>query len=201
MRRGEKRAGFVAVLATILLLTGTVAASAEYDSVPPPPGGTFVDDDQIAEEGFIEAIAGARITLGCNPPANDRFCPDLSVTRAEMASFLVRALELPPSSNDRFSDDAGSPHEEDINAVAAAGITVGCNPPTNDRFCPSRSVTRGEMASFLARGLGYTGDPETDFFFDDAGSPFETDINRLATTGVTAGCGADVYCPDAPVPR
>ena len=67
MRRGEKRAGFVAVAATILLLTGTMAASAEYDSVPPPPGGTFVDDDQTAEEGFIEAIAGARITLGSIP--------------------------------------------------------------------------------------------------------------------------------------
>ena len=124
MRRGHKRAEFVVVAATIVLLTGTMAASAQYDSVPPPPGGTFVDDDQIAEEGYIEAIAGARITLGCNPPANDRFCPDLSVTRAEMASFLVRALELPPSSNDRFSDDGGSPHEGDINAVAAAGITA-----------------------------------------------------------------------------
>ena len=201
MHRGEKRAGFVAVAATILLLTGTMAASAEYDSVPPPPGGTFVDDDQTAEEGFIEAIAGARITLGCNPPANDWFCPDLSVSRAEMASFLVRALQLPPSPTDRFSDDAGSTHEENINALAAAGITVGCNPPDNDRFCPSALVTRGEMASFLARGLGYTGIPETDYYSDDAGSPFETDINRLAAAGVTTGCDAGLYCPAAPVPR
>lgn len=201
MGTGRTRTGFVAAATALLLLAGTVPAAAEYDSVPPPPGGTFVDDDQIAEEGHIEAIAGARITFGCNPPANDRFCPDLNVTRAEMASFLVRALQIPPTANDRFSDDTGSIHEADINALAEAGITVGCNPPVNDRFCPSQSVTRGEMASFLARGLGYTEGPDNDFFSDDAGSPFEADINRLAASGVTAGCDAGLYCPGAPVPR
>ncbi|MDH3260917.1 MAG: S-layer homology domain-containing protein [Acidimicrobiia bacterium] len=201
MRRSGWRSGFVALTAMVLVLTGTVVASAEYDSVPPPPGGTFSDDDQFPEEGFIEAIAGAGITVGCNPPANDRFCPDLALTRAEMASFLVRALQLPPSPDNPFSDDAGSNHEEDINALAAAGITVGCNPPDHDRFCPGRPVTRGEMAAFLVRGFGYAEDPQTDFFIDDAGSPFETDINRLAAAGVTAGCDGDRYCPAATVPR
>lgn len=153
MRRGEKRAGFVAVAATILLLTGTMAASAEYDSVPPPPGGTFVDDDQIAEEGFIEAIAGARITLGCNPPANDRFCPEEPVARGQMAAFLVRGLNLSERSGQRFIDDDGSIFEIDIERIATAGITKGCNPPTNDRFCPDRLVTRGQMAAFLNRAL------------------------------------------------
>ncbi|VAV92897.1 hypothetical protein MNBD_ACTINO02-2304 [hydrothermal vent metagenome] len=32
------------------------------------------------------------ITLGCNPPDNDRFCPDNVVTREQMAAFLQRAL-------------------------------------------------------------------------------------------------------------
>ena len=39
-----------------------------------PPGGTFIDDDGNVHEGSIEAIAEARTTLGCNPPANNRFC-------------------------------------------------------------------------------------------------------------------------------
>ncbi|NOX23331.1 MAG: S-layer homology domain-containing protein, partial [Actinobacteria bacterium] len=41
--------------------------------------------------------------------------------------------------------------EADIAKLAAAGITQGCNPPTNDRFCPDDSVTRGQMAAFLNR--------------------------------------------------
>jgi hypothetical protein len=31
------------------------------------------------------------------------------------------------------------------------GITVGCNPPTNNRYCPEDNVTRGEMATFMKR--------------------------------------------------
>jgi len=52
-----------------------------------------------------------------------------------------------------FVDDEGSMFEADIERIAAAGITMGCNPPTNDRFCPNDYVTRGQMAAFLARGL------------------------------------------------
>src|SRR5690606_1831895 len=32
------------------------------------------------------------ISRGCNPPRNDRFCPDDYVTRRQMAAFLHRAL-------------------------------------------------------------------------------------------------------------
>ncbi|MDH4307732.1 MAG: S-layer homology domain-containing protein [Acidimicrobiia bacterium] len=38
-------------------------------------------------------------------------------------------------------------------ALAAAGVTRGCNPPVNDRFCPAEPVTRGQMAAFLHRAL------------------------------------------------
>ncbi|MDJ0497575.1 MAG: S-layer homology domain-containing protein [Acidimicrobiia bacterium] len=39
----------------------------------------------------------------------------------------------------------------DIEWLADAGVTKGCNPPTNDRFCPDRNVTRGQMAAFMHR--------------------------------------------------
>ncbi len=201
MQRGIFRLAMVGLAALSLLVTGPVGVSAEYDSVPPPPGGTFVDDDGYAEEGYVEAIAVAGITAGCNPPANDRFCPDLNLTRGEMAAFLVRALQLPSSSADPFVDDDGSGHEGAINALAAAGITEGCNPPDQDRFCPNRPITRGEMASFLVRGFGLAEEPETDPFVDDEASLFQADINRLAGAGITLGCGADRYCPEATVTR
>ena len=117
------------------------------------PGGTFSDDNVSIHEGAIEAIAAAGITRGCNPPVNDLFCPTATVTRQQMASFLVRALDLPAGSTS-FNDIADSIHAADISALADAGITKGCNPPANDMFCPHDPVTREQMASFMARALG-----------------------------------------------
>jgi hypothetical protein len=116
------------------------------------PGGSFVDDDGSVHEGSIEAIATEGITRGCNPPVNDRFCPGGPVTRGQMAAFLVRALGLEPAPAD-FVDLGGSPFTREIGALAEAGITRGCNPPTNDRYCPRSPVTRAAMATFLARAL------------------------------------------------
>ena len=166
-----------------------------------PPGGSFIDDDGSIFEGDIEAIAADGTTRGCNPPANTRFCPDHTVTRAQMAAFLVRALDLGPSSRDYFIDDAASIFEDDINRLAQTGITRGCNPPANDRFCPSHPVTRAQMASFLVRAFGYTDDGGGDRFDDDDGLIHERDIDRLAKAGVTAGCGPRRFCPLRPVTR
>ena len=70
-----------------------------------------------------------------------------------MATFLARALDLPEATLDQFSDDDGTTHEENINRLAKATITQGCNPPDNDRFCPDQMVTRAQMATFLFRAL------------------------------------------------
>lgn len=91
----------------------------------------------------------------------------------------------------RFSDDDGSVHEGAIEAIAAAGITLGCG----DRlYCPGREVTRGQFASLLDRALGLA-DTAQDFFSDDDGSIHEAAVNRLAEAGVTAGCGPRRFCP------
>lgn len=167
-----------------------------------PPGGSFVDDDGSVHESDIEAIAATGITRGCNPPWNDEFCPTRSVTRGEMAAFLVRALEL-GGGPDVFTDDALSVFQSDINALAAAGVTKGCNPPANDRFCPDRAVTRGEMAAFLVRAYSYA-PVDSDPFTDDDGSVFERDIAALAAAGVTKGCNPptnDRFCPTQSVTR
>jgi hypothetical protein len=116
-------------------------------------GDVFVDDDGSLFEEDIDRLATAGVTRGCNPPINDRFCPNDNLTRGEMAAFLARALELPATTEDRFTDDEASIFEDDINRLAAAGITRGCNPPMNDNFCPGRPVTREQMAAFLARAL------------------------------------------------
>ncbi|MGQ0607238.1 MAG: glycosyl hydrolase family 18 protein [Chloroflexota bacterium] len=139
----------------------------------------------IAEEG---------ITGGCG---FERFCPKNTVTREQMASFLARALDLPNATRDYFADDDTSPHESDINRVAAAGITGGCGA---NRFCPRNGVTREQMASFLVRALKLPASTR-DFFTDDSASAHESDINRLAQAGITGGCTTTTFCPRAVVIR
>ncbi|MGD2060810.1 MAG: S-layer homology domain-containing protein, partial [Acidimicrobiia bacterium] len=125
-----------------------------------PPGGDACSiqfDDVAASSTFANDIcwlAEQGITRGCNPPVNDRFCPKDSVTRGQMAAFLVRALGYDDNGGgDLFIDDDGTTFENDIDRLGTAGVTRGCNPPANDRFCPSDDVTREQMAAFLRRAL------------------------------------------------
>ena len=72
-----------------------------------------------------------------------------------MAAFLVRGLGYTDvGDGDLFTDDDGSIFETDIDKLATAGVTRGCNPPDNNMFCPTNNVTRGQMAAFLHRALG-----------------------------------------------
>ncbi|GBE24511.1 endo-1,4-beta-xylanase A precursor [bacterium BMS3Bbin02] len=163
-----------------------------------PVTDTFYDD--------IEWLAAQGITRGCNPPDNSLFCPNDSVTRAQMAAFLRRALEgaLVVEEAVTFTDIGGSVFGLDIEWLGSVGVTKGCNPPVNDRFCPDDVVTRGQMAAFLVRAFSYTAGSGSNAFGDDDGSIFESDIERLAQAGVTLGCNPptnDLFCPDDPVTR
>lgn len=159
--------------------------------------GSFFDDDGNVHVNGIEAMAAAGITKGCNPPFNDRYCPDRTLTRGEAATLLARALALPESGVDHFTDDNGHVLEGGINRLAQAGITRGCNPPANDRFCPDRALTRAEFATFIARALGLP-PGSRDYFSDDNGHVLEGAINSLAEAGITAGCNPpsnSQFCP------
>lgn len=107
----------------------------------------FSDDDGHRFEADINALAAAGITFGCGPR---KFCPDDSLSRGQWAALLRRALHLPPGP-DRFTDDDESTFEADIDALAAARLTLGCNPPANDHYCPTRSVSRAEAVAMLHR--------------------------------------------------
>ena len=166
--------------------------------------GPFSDIAGSVHYGSIVYIAEAGITAGCNPPYNTEFCPGGQVTRGQMAAFLVRALGLTDEGGkDWFSDDDGSTFEADINKLAAAGITFGCNAEQTN-FCPTGTITRKQMAAFLVRAFGYTDAGEGDWFTDDDGSIFESDIDKLRVAGVTLGCNPPdntKFCPDDAVRR
>ena len=121
---------------------------------PPAQMATrFVDVDNGSWWApYTDRLASLGVTVGC-ARAPFRFCPDQLVTRGEMATFFVRAFNLDAAPSAGFADTGGDNHEANIDALAAAGITVGCK--TDPLwFCPTNSVTRGEMATFLARALG-----------------------------------------------
>ncbi len=149
----------------------------------PGEGDTFIDDNTSVFESDIEWLAATGLTKGCNPPVNDRFCPAATVSRGEMAAFLNRLLELPAGTPGRFVDTGGSIFVDDIDRLADAGITRGCNPPGNDRFCPDDPVTRQQMAAFLVRAFHLPAAGASPFV-DDDGSQFEDAVTRLAAVGV-----------------
>jgi hypothetical protein len=167
-----------------------------------PYDGIFRDDDASVHRFDIEEIAGIGVTRGCNPPLNDRFCPDRTISRGELAAFIRRALNLPYADSDAFADVDGNLFEADIDALVSAGIVVACD-SSGTRFCPEDEVSREVMAKFLVAAFGFDAS-DVDAFIDDNASPFESDIDAIAAVGVTKGCNPptnDKFCPDRDVSR
>ncbi len=119
--------------------------------LPAPAADHFTDDAGKFYEGAANRIFEAGITVGCG---NGEYCGESLLPREQMAALLARTLGLPVASDDFFIDDVGSQFEGAINKIAAAQITLGCNPPANDKFCPKSFVTRGQMAAFFKRAWG-----------------------------------------------
>jgi subtilisin family serine protease len=131
------------------LLARTIAAAAEALPAGPP---RFDDIAGSVHAASIEALAAAGILDGTGPTTFD---PSDTVTRAQMATFLVRTHEhlagrALPSAPTRFADTAGSVHEPNIDRAAAAGLISGV---IQDRFEPSRPVRRDQVATLLTRML------------------------------------------------
>ena len=146
----------------------------------------------------IDRLAATAITVGCGV---DTYCPGRQVTRAEMATFLARSNALLPRDPRTFDDTGGRSaiHAANIEAIAKAGLTNGCG---SGAYCPRRSVTRAEMASFLARSAGLTiRQSDTRYADVDPNSSHAGAIEAIARAGITNGCGGDRYCPERPVTR
>ncbi len=156
--------------------------------------------------GFVERMYRDGLTGGCTAlPLN--FCPANSVTRAQMAVFLVRAMHgtefVPPAAKGIFSDvPASSFGANFIEQLASDGVTSGCG---NGKFCPGQIVTRSQMAVFLVRamhGNAYVPPKASGIFSDVPAGSFGADhIEQLVRDGITSGCTATTYCPSTTVKR
>lgn len=154
----------------------------------------------------VETILHSGVTAGCGASA---YCPDASLTRAEMAVLLLASSHGPgwvpaPPTGTVFSDvPAGHWAGAFIEALAAEGITSGCGPGI---YCPGDPITRAEMAVFLLvaeHGSDWVPPSPTGAIFGDVPADHWAGafIEALAAEGITSGCGGGDYCPDEPVSR
>jgi hypothetical protein len=155
---------------------------------------------------YVEGIAAAGITSGCG---GGNYCPTLPVSRAQMAKFLLVAEHdagyVPPAGTGTMFGDVpiSHPFVDWIEQLANEGITSGCG---GGNYCPDLPVSRAQMAKFLLiteYGSGYTPPAGMGTMFADVGPGhlFVDWIERLATEGITSGCGGGNYCPDFAVAR
>ncbi|MBL8174223.1 MAG: Ig-like domain repeat protein [Bryobacterales bacterium] len=166
--------------------------------------------DVPATHLFADYIALAAARLGTQGCGNGQFCPDVPLTRAEMAEFLIKGLY--PSGNFAFPatpyfTDVTNFHPQFryIQKLRELGITSGCTATT---FCPAAETNRGQMAVFLIRArLGLAGNQTFPVtlapYFEDvpAAHLFFPSIQKLRELGITTGCSATHYCPDSPVTK
>ncbi len=178
----------------------------------------FTDDDGTTFETVIACLAHSQITLGVT---DTTFEPGEPVTRAQMASFIARAidkaneLEVSPGlvdlpaydgTNDFTDVDGANVHLASINRLADADVVLGGpggRPPTE--FGPDLEVTRAQMASFINRAqeflTGSAFSSVSNYFTDDEGNVHEANINGIASQGIAVGDGVSSYGPDNNVTR
>jgi hypothetical protein len=152
-------------------------------------GGSAATGVVVSDSADIEATV---------PALQPGFLTDVRVTNP--------SLETAALHNGWFADFADVPgsnlFHDDVERIARAAITAGCG---GGNYCPAAPVTRANMAVLVLKtkySWMEVPDPCTGIFSDvPCPSPYADWIELLAEIGVTAGCGADHYCPDALVTR
>jgi hypothetical protein len=200
---GSQSAGEGEVIAVDLTVPADPATAPACNPVD-VPGAGFADVGASVHRESIDCVAWWGIVRGL---ADGTFGGSANAVRGQVISIVARILEgavveLPADPPDAFGDDDGNVHEGNINALADLGIVTGV---TADEVEPNDPVTRGELASLLARAYEeITGAPlpaGDDAFGDDDGSTHEDAINAVAAAGWVVGTGEGTFAPDAPTSR
>jgi len=156
-----------------------------------PGSSGFNDISNSVHKDNIVKLLGLGITQ-----AGASFRPNDDVTRGQMAAFINRALKLKSTSKDYFTDDNASIFEDDINALAAAGIAT----TTSRSYRPDEPVRRGQMAAFLTRAFDFKTGGSTPFK-DIGDSIFRNDIAGIYRVGITVGTSSTTFSPNNRVTR
>jgi len=205
---GGETSAMISANTTGVQRTGAVTVSGQPLALTQWSTVTVFADVTTADYDFdaVNLLYGKQITAGCSA---DDYCPATSITRAQMAIFIVRAVyggsdNFPYSPNAYFGDVGPSDFGfKWIQHMSELGITAGCG---GGNFCPNAPVTRAQMAVFLIRArygahtlFTFSAEP----YFADApiGSFAYEWIQRLREDNITAGCSPVDYCPGNAVSR
>lgn len=159
---------------------------------------------------YIVRLYNSGVTGGCSASPL-LYCPTLSVTRAQMAVFLLSAMHgagyTPPAvgASSNFSDVPTNHWAAAwIKELAAEGITGGCG---GGKYCPELVVTRDQMAVFLLSAKHVSGYTPPAVGASTGFSDVPTNywaaawIKELAAEGISSGCGGGKFCPTIAVTR
>jgi hypothetical protein len=105
---------------------------------------------------WISELARMGLAAGCG---GGNYCPDASVTREQLAVFLLTSREGPGfvplacvAGAERFDDvPASSGFCPWIEELARRNVVTGCG---GGFYCPTASVTRGDMSVFVTVTFG-----------------------------------------------
>ena len=129
---------------------------AMHGALTPPPVYLNEFQDVLAgsfNANYIQGLVDDHVTAGCNAVPR-LYCPDVPVTRAQMAVFVWKALHgsaPPPACTGVFADvPCSSPYADYIEGIYVAGITVGCG---GGNYCPNQSISNAQMAVFLVKAF------------------------------------------------
>ena len=110
------------------------------------PAGSFADVQGHKNQKAIEELAAKQIINGM---PDGSFQPNATMTRAEFATIVVKALGLTPKETKDFSDvKRGAWYSGFIGAAYNRGIVKGVSA---DKFSPNSVITREEAATMVSR--------------------------------------------------
>lgn len=127
---------------------------------------------------------------------DNKFDPDRSINRAELATLLNRVINFSKDSTSyiRYYDVTNSHWAyQNILNVQRYNL-IDCN---EANFYPSKEVTRAELAHALCQFIDLDGiNPAACPLTDIKNSPYKDDIIKLYTTGLMQGYGNNRFGPD-----
>lgn len=160
VRAEQNRASLYRMTDVTVCVSGSKAASIglegkhkDVQRVPVfQPGTTFDDVSSHPNQAAIEALADRGIINGMG---DGTFLPDATMTRAQFAAIVTRALGLVPGKTDVFSDvSAGQWYAGYVGTAHGYGVVNGVG---NGKFAPQNEISRQEAATMIARAARLCG--------------------------------------------
>jgi peptidoglycan hydrolase-like amidase len=155
-----------------------------------------VSRNGLGEDGGRVVRVRGEFANGSLEISGDRFRSLFERFGVKSDWFVVPEGPTAPPPSGRFNDTAGNAHAANIEKVAAAGIASGY---PDGGFHPNEFVTRGQMATFIAKG--YSLPPAPSPFSDTAGDTHEPGIGAVANAGIASGRPDGTYGPAVPITR